>query len=101
GACARGPALLGTPEPLPPETTIALRIERDGDVACEGSTTRAQLRRTPAELAEYLFRETSHPAGCVLLTGTGIVPPDDFTLAPGDQVAITIPAIGTLVNRVA
>jgi len=100
GACALGPALLVTPEPLPPETTIALRIGRGDDVACEGSTTLAQLRRSPAELAAYLFRETSFPAGCVLLTGTGIVPPDDFTLQRGDEVTITVAPIGTLVNRV-
>jgi len=101
GACALGPALLVTPEPLPPETTIELRIVRGDDVAYEGSTTLAQLRRTPAELATFLYRETSFPAGCVLLTGTGIVPPDDFTLRPGDEVSITVPPIGTLTNPVA
>jgi 2-dehydro-3-deoxy-D-arabinonate dehydratase len=100
GACALGPALLVTPDPLPPETTITLRIQRGDDLAYEGSTSLAALRRTPAELAAFLFRETSFPAGCVLLTGTGIVPPDDFTLTPGDEVSITIPAIGTLINRV-
>jgi 2-dehydro-3-deoxy-D-arabinonate dehydratase len=101
GSCALGPALYVTPDPLPPETTIGLVIRRGDDVAFEGSTTLAQLRRTPAELGAFLFRETSFPAGCVLLTGTGIVPPDDFTLASGDQVAITVEPIGTLVNRVA
>jgi 2-dehydro-3-deoxy-D-arabinonate dehydratase len=101
GACALGPALLVSPEPLPPETTITLQILRRADVAFEGMTTLAQLRRTPAELAGFLYRETSFPAGCVLLTGTGIVPPDVFTLCPGDQDSITIPPIGTLTNPVA
>jgi len=100
GACALGPALLITPEPLPPDTSITLRIERDDALAFEGSTTLAQLRRTFQELAAFLFRETSFPAGCVLLTGTGIVPPDSFSLAPGDSVSITIPPIGTLTNGV-
>jgi 2-dehydro-3-deoxy-D-arabinonate dehydratase len=58
------------------------------------------MRRTPAELVEWLFRETSFPRGCVLLTGTGIVPPDDFTLRSGDEIGVAIDAIGTLVNRV-
>jgi len=101
GGCALGPALLITPDPLPPDTAIELRIGRGDDVAFEGSTTLAQLRRTPEELARFLYRETSFPHGSVLLTGTGIVPPDDFTLTPGDQVAITIAPIGTLTNPVA
>ena len=49
---------------------------------------------------EYLYRECSFPDGCFLLTGTGIVPPDDFILQQGDRIAITIPAIGTLENTV-
>lgn len=101
GSCALGPGLLVTPDPLPADTAIGLVIRRGDHVAFEGSTTLAQLRRTPAELAGFLFRETSFPAGCVLLTGTGIVPPDDFTLQSGDEVAITVASIGTLVNRVA
>ena len=59
------------------------------------------MKRTPRELVDYLFRDNSFPQGCLLLTGTGIVPPDDFTLAAGDEVAITIEPIGTLVNTVA
>jgi 2-dehydro-3-deoxy-D-arabinonate dehydratase len=100
GSCALGPAVLITPEPLPPETAIRLRIERDGATAFEDATTLAQLKRTPASLAEWLFRETSFPTGAVLLTGTGIVPPDDFTLRSGDIVTITIPPIGSLTNPV-
>jgi 2-dehydro-3-deoxy-D-arabinonate dehydratase len=100
GACALGPALLVREEPLPPETTIALRVSRSGAVAFEGATTLARMHRRPDELVAYLYRETSFPAGCVLLTGTGIVPPDDFTLRAGDEISVEIAAVGTLRNRV-
>ena len=60
-----------------------------------------QMRRTQEELASYLFRELTFRAGAFLLTGTGIVPPDDFTLRSGDLVSITIEGIGTLENPVA
>jgi 2-dehydro-3-deoxy-D-arabinonate dehydratase len=66
-----------------------------------GATALDQLRRSPAELVEYLFRESSFPQGCFLMTGTGIVPPGRFTLAAGDEVAITIAPIGTLMNTMA
>jgi 2-dehydro-3-deoxy-D-arabinonate dehydratase len=101
GACAVGPALLVSPEPLPSDTTIELRVTRNGSVVAEGRTTFSQMRRDPRELVEYLYRETSFPTGCVLLTGTGIVPPDEFSLKPGDEVRIDVPPIGTLTNSVA
>jgi 2-dehydro-3-deoxy-D-arabinonate dehydratase len=101
GACALGPAVLVSSEPLPAETAIALRVSRDGRVVAEGATTFSQMRRDAQELVEYLYRETSFPTGCVLLTGTGIVPPDDFTLHAGDEIMIDVPAIGTLRNTVA
>jgi len=66
-----------------------------------GSTTLQQMRRTPEELVQYLYRETSFPQGAVLLTGTGVVPPDEYTLEPGHVVAIEIDGIGVLVNTVA
>jgi 2-dehydro-3-deoxy-D-arabinonate dehydratase len=100
GSCALGPAMLVAEDPLPAETVIALTIVRRGDTVFQGSTTLAQMRRRPEELVEYLYRETSFPHGAVLLTGTGVVPPDDFTLQPGDAIAITIPPIGTLENVV-
>ena len=100
GACALGPGVLILEEALPPSTTIALTILRNGATAFQGSTTLQQMRRTPEELVQYLYRETSFPHGAVLLTGTGIVPPDDFTLQVGDAIAITIPPIGTLDNVV-
>jgi 2-dehydro-3-deoxy-D-arabinonate dehydratase len=58
------------------------------------------LKRDPAILVEYLFRDHPFPYGCFLLTGTGIVPPDSFTLASEDEIRITIDGIGTLINRV-
>ena len=100
GSCALGPAVLIREDPLPPDTRIALRILRGGTTAFEGSTTLAQMRRTPEELVQFLYRETSFPQGCVLLTGTGVVPPDEFTLREGDAIAITVDPIGTLENVV-
>jgi 2-dehydro-3-deoxy-D-arabinonate dehydratase len=100
-SCALGPGILVTDEPLPPETRIHLEIRRAGKAAFEGSTTLAAMKRKPQELVEYLYRDNSFPAGCFLLTGTGVVPPSTFTLEPRDEVRITIDSIGTLVNRVA
>ena len=59
------------------------------------------MKRSFAELVEYLYRETSFPHGCMLMTGTGIVPPNEFTLQPGDEIEITIPPMGILRNVVA
>jgi 2-dehydro-3-deoxy-D-arabinonate dehydratase len=101
GACALGPSLYVSEDPLAPGTAIELRITRKGDVVFQGDTTVSQMRRSPQELVEFLYRETSFPAGCILLTGTGVIPPDDFTLASGDVVDITIQPIGTLSNTVA
>ncbi len=101
GSCAIGPAMLLTKGPLPSETEIRLVIRRDGVTVFEGATTLASMKRSPETLVEYLFRENSFPHGCLVLTGTGVVPPDAFTLASGDQIAITIEPIGTLVNVVA
>jgi 2-dehydro-3-deoxy-D-arabinonate dehydratase len=100
GSCSLGPGILVTNEPLGKETEIALRIERAGATAFEGTTTLAAMKRAPEELVGYLYRDNRFPAGSLLLTGTGIVPPDAFTLASGDSVTITIGPIGTLVNRV-
>ena len=96
-----GPCLLVTDEPLPPTTTIAIEIRRDGAAAFAGSTQISQIKRGFPELAEFLFRDNSFPHGAYLMTGTGIVPPDAFTLRTGDEIRITIEPIGTLVNTVA
>jgi 2-dehydro-3-deoxy-D-arabinonate dehydratase len=98
---ALGPAVLIQNEPLAPTTRIHLQIDRDGAAAFEGETTLAQLKRTPAELAGFLYRDNTFPHGAFLMTGTGIVPGDEFTLKSGDVVKITIDGIGTLVNPMA
>jgi 2-dehydro-3-deoxy-D-arabinonate dehydratase len=100
GACALGPAMLVSEGPLPADTPITITIVRAGTAVFEGSTSLRQMRRTPEELVRYLYCETSFPHGAVLLTGTGVVPPDDFTLQAGDAISITIPPIGTLENLV-
>jgi len=102
GACAVGPAitLAGDLPPLP-EVAIRLRITRGGSAVFEGETNLGMMKRSFEELVSWLGRETSFPGGAVLLTGTGVVPPDDFTLGPGDEVAIEVTGIGRLVNRVA
>ncbi len=100
GSCALGPCLLVTEEPLSSSTEISIRVGRRGGVAFEGKTRLSEMKRNPSELAGFLFRDNSFPNGCYLLTGTGIVPSSDFTLEPGDEIAITIEPIGTLVNRV-
>jgi 2-dehydro-3-deoxy-D-arabinonate dehydratase len=100
GSCALGPAVLVTSEPLSKSTEIRIEIHRGGSVAFSGATTLAQMKREPTELVEYLYRETTFASGCYLLTGTGVVPPDSFTLAAGDLVRITIEPIGTLQNIV-
>jgi 2-dehydro-3-deoxy-D-arabinonate dehydratase len=99
-ACALGPCILVAPEPLPPSTEISLEIVRGKRTEFTGATTLASLKRDPQLLVDYLFRSNSFPAGCFLLTGTGTVPPDSFTLASGDEIRITITGIGTLVNTV-
>jgi 2-dehydro-3-deoxy-D-arabinonate dehydratase len=93
--------VLVTDEPLPATTTIAIEIRREGAVAFTGSTQISQIKRKFPELAEFLFRDNSFPRGAFLMTGTGIVPPDAFTLRTGDEIRITIEPIGTLVNTVA
>jgi 2-dehydro-3-deoxy-D-arabinonate dehydratase len=99
-SCALGPGILLTESALPRTTQIDLEILRNKKTVFRGATTLAQLKRTPAKLVEFLYRENAFPHGCFLFTGTGIVPPDSFTLAPRDEVRISITAIGTLSNVV-
>jgi 2-dehydro-3-deoxy-D-arabinonate dehydratase len=98
--CALGPCLLLTGEPLPSSTEILLRISRGGQNVFDGGTTLAQLKRTPDELAGWLYRDNSFPNGCFLMTGTGVVPTSNFTLKSGDVIEITIEPVGTLMNTV-
>jgi 2-dehydro-3-deoxy-D-arabinonate dehydratase len=101
GSCALGPVitLVGFLPPLE-NVTIRLTISRGGHVAFDGSTTLAAMKRSFADLVSWLGRENQFPDGVILLTGTGIVPPDDFTLERSDEIAIDITDIGYLLNRV-
>jgi 2-dehydro-3-deoxy-D-arabinonate dehydratase len=101
GCCALGPSILvndGTTDIR--QSTISLSIRRSGRTVFEGSTPIARLKRSFEELIEYLFRNQTFPIGVFLLTGTGIVPPDDFTLHRGDEIRMSIPEIGMLTNTV-
>jgi 2-dehydro-3-deoxy-D-arabinonate dehydratase len=99
-SCALGPGLLIRKEPMPVSTQIKLDILRSNQITFSETTTLAELKRNPATLVEYLFRDQSFPYGCFLLTGTGIVPPDTFTLQSKDEIVISIEGIGTLKNTV-
>jgi 2-dehydro-3-deoxy-D-arabinonate dehydratase len=98
-ACALGPAVL-IPDDWSQPFEIEVRLLVDGAIVYEASTSTSRMRRSFEELAAWLVRDNPVPAGSVLLTGTGLVPPDDVALAPGQQVEIRIPGIGTLVNPV-
>jgi 2-dehydro-3-deoxy-D-arabinonate dehydratase len=100
-SAALGPCLLVTRAPLPADTLIAIAVRRAGAPVFAGSTQLNQIKRPFAELAEFLFRDNAFPHGAYLMTGTGVVPPDTFTLRSGDEISITIDPIGTLVNPVA
>jgi 2-dehydro-3-deoxy-D-arabinonate dehydratase len=95
---ALGPGVLIAEKPIEAETSIGCEISRGGETVFKGETTLAQMKRTPEELVGWLFKEESFPVGCYLMTGTGIVPPDNFCLQTGDEVRVSIGGIGTLVN---
>ncbi|HKP09728.1 MAG TPA: fumarylacetoacetate hydrolase family protein [Gaiella sp.] len=99
GACALGPALV-SPAPDEPFDIRMCIVDQAGTEVFSGETSTSRMKRSFAELVDYLFRDNPVPAGSVLLTGTGLVPPDDFTLEPGHVVEIEVPGIGTLVNPV-
>ena len=98
--CGLGPCVLVASDTPAGSTEIRLEIVRGGASVFQGRTTLNELKREPKTLVEYLYRHNSFPHGCFLLTGTGIVPPDNFTLVPGDEIRISIGPIGTLVNFV-
>jgi len=100
-AAGLGPVILLDPAPADRRPfDITLTIERAGEVAFTGSTNTNQMKRTFAELIEWLMKDNLFPHGAFLMTGTGVVPADEFTLLPGDVVSIAIPEIGTLRNPV-
>jgi len=96
---ALGPGVLIAEAPLDPATPIRLEVRRNGDVVFAGETAVGRMKRSFEELVAFLYREASFPSGCFLMTGTGVVPPDAWSLRPGDVASIAIDPIGTLSNR--
>jgi len=99
GCAALGPGILVTGRPLPRGTPIRIDIRRGGRSVFRGATRVSEIRKPLSVLVEYLYRDNVFPVGCLLMTGTGIVPPGRFSLRRGDEVRITVPPIGTLANR--
>lgn len=101
GAAAVGPCIWISKEPISLESKISITIIRNGKAVFEGETEVGRIKRKLTDLVHYLYKEMSFPYGSLLMTGTGVVPPDSFTLEHGDQINISIDAIGTLTNTVA
>ncbi len=99
-AAAIGPCLYVTDGEISPDTLISLEILRDNISQFQGSIAINRMKRQHNELISFLFREMSFPHGAYLMTGTGVVPPNEFSLAIGDVVNISIEGIGTLTNTV-
>ena len=101
GSCAVGPCLVPVGEaPDPAAMEITLTIERDGDELFADRCAVADMKRSLAELVDWLWRGQDLPLGVVLLTGTSIVPPPELTLRPGDRVTVAVSGLGRLVNPV-
>ncbi len=100
-ACAAiGPCIYVTDKLLDSNTMIQLEINRDNAKVFEGRVAISQMKRKPEELVSFVYRECSFPQGCLIMTGTGIVPGSDFTLKSADEIKISIDHIGTLINTV-
>ena len=99
--CSLGP-FVTTPDEIPDPRSLRIRmkITRGGAAVFQGETSTSKMKRSIEELVSYLRSNNELPAGSVLITGTGIVPPDDFSLRDRDEVEIEIEKIGTLRNRV-
>lgn len=100
GCASVGPCIFVTEQPLNKDTKIYLEINRNNTTIFEGNIGINQMKRTLEELVSFVFRECSFPNGCLIMTGTGIVPGNDFTLQSGDEIKISIDDIGTLINIV-
>ncbi|HLT51486.1 MAG TPA: fumarylacetoacetate hydrolase family protein [Arenibacter sp.] len=101
GAAAVGPCVWIPKDPISMDADIRIQIVRKGKTVFEGETKVGQIKRKLTDLVQYLYREMSFPHGSLLMTGTGIIPPDSFSLDHGDTIHITIDGIGTLSNVVA
>jgi len=99
-SAAMGPCLYVPGNPVPADTAIKMSIHRDNREVYRDETSINRMKRSFTELANYLYRECDFPYGCFLMTGTCLVPPNDFTLHEGDVVSISIDGIGRLVNTV-
>jgi len=97
---ALGPCLLVPEKPISLETEISLAIYRNGESIFQEHIQLNRMKRNFKELVDYLFRECAFPNGCFLMTGTGIIPDDGFTLEIGDEIRIHIEGIGSLMNTV-
>jgi 2-dehydro-3-deoxy-D-arabinonate dehydratase len=101
-SCALGPFItVGVLEAEVRAWTIHMRIQRDNKVVFQGETSLSQIKRSFNDLVNYLLRSQTFPHGAVLLTGTGIVPPEKFSVQAADNIQITVSGIGTLDNSVA
>jgi len=100
GCCALGPVITFAWDFSPENRKIELEIQRDGRMLFTGETSTSAMRRTIPDLLSFLGRDQTFPVGCVLLTGTGIVPPSEMTLQAGDVVTIRIQGLGELTNPV-
>jgi len=100
GCCALGPSIALAWDFSPSDRKIELEISRNASVVFRSDTSTAAMRRPIPKLVAYLGRDQRFEAGCILLTGTGIVPPSDFTLQEGDEVTIRIDGIGVLTNPI-
>ena len=101
-ACAAlGPCIYVTDKELDKTTQIRLNINRENQSVFEGEVGINQMKRSLKELVSYIYKECSFPNGCMIMTGTGIVPGNGFTLKSGDQIIIEIDSIGKLANVVA
>jgi 2-dehydro-3-deoxy-D-arabinonate dehydratase len=101
GSASLGPCIYISEHPIPLDTEIHIQIERGSNMMYSGSTSISQMKRTHEELVQYLYRECSFSNGCFLMTGTCLVPPNEFTLLTGDKITMKIDHIGTLINTVA
>jgi len=99
-SAALGPCLFVPSSPISPDTMIRMTIHRDGDSVYRGEVAISQIKRSLTELADWLYRESDYIYGCFLMTGTCLVPGNDFTLREGDNVEISIDGIGTLNNSI-
>lgn len=100
GCAAIGPCIYISDKGIDNNTVVSMEIIRNHEIIFQNSIGINQMKRTPQELVAYVYRECSFPHGCLIMTGTGIVPGNDFTLQGGDEIRITIDHIGTLVNTV-